>query len=313
MSERVTLVSGGAGGIGIHLVEFLSKHGETVRVLDNFSSHTRGNVAFLEKLDRVEIVEGDVKDPGAVEGALRGVDFVWHLAANPDIRKGTVETDLDMNEGPVATRNLLEQMRRQEIRRIAFSSSSVVYGYPKVFPTPEDYGPLLPESLYAASKLACEGLISAFAHTFGMQGWLFRFANVVGPGATHGVIYDFVEKLRKDPTRLEVLGDGHQSKGYLWVTDCVQAMVHATKHASDTVNFFNLAPEEQTRVSEIATLVVKAMGGTARIEYTGGKRGWPGDVPQQLLATEKIRKLGFQNRYSSREAVEMQISALLKG
>ncbi len=313
MKTKHTLVTGGAGGIGIHLVERLARDGARVRVLDNFSSGTRGNLPLLQKLPSVEILEGDVKDPGVLRKALEGVDFVWHLAANPDIRKGTVETDLDLKEGPVAIRLLLETMRTMGVKDMAFSSSSVVYGFPKVLPTPEDYGPLLPESLYAASKLGSEALLSAFVHTFGMRGWIFRFANIVGPGATHGVIYDFVAKLRKDPGRLEVLGDGRQSKGYLWVTDCVDAMLHCVEHAQEPINVFNLAPGDRIPVSEIAQLVVAAMGGQARIEYTGGSRGWAGDVPQQLLSIEKIRATGFRNRYSSREAVEMQIRAFLEG
>ncbi len=313
MTRSFTLVTGGAGGIGIHLVRDLARRGIPVRVLDNFSSGTRGNLALLQQLEGVEIVEGDVKDAATVNRALEGVDFVWHLSANPDIRKGTVETDLDLNEGPVATRTLLQGMRTKGVHSLAFSSSSVVYGFPKVFPTPEDYGPLLPESLYGASKLACEGLLSSFAHTFGMRAWIFRFANIVGPGATHGVMYDFVQKLRKDPTRLEVLGDGRQSKGYLWVTDCVAAMVHCTERSQDTVNVFNLAPGDRISVAEIAQVVVDAFGGRARIEYTGGSKGWAGDIPQQLLAIGKLQATGFRNQYTSRQAVEMQVRAFLEG
>ena len=306
------LVTGGAGGIGSHLVQGLRERGWTVRVLDNFSSGRRENLRRYAGDPRVEVVEGNVGDPRAVRDALAEVDFVWHLSANPDIRRGTRETDLDLIQGPVALRTLLEEMRVAGIRDVAFSSSSVVYGNPRVFPTPEDYGPLLPESLYGASKLACEGLLSAFAHTFGFRTWIFRFANVVGPGATHGVVYDFLEKLRKDPTRLEILGDGRQSKGYLWVTDCVDGMILATERAREPVNVFNLAPEDTVSVAEIGRIVLKETGSTARVEFTGGARGWPGDIPQQRLATDRMKSLGFSARYTSAEVIRMTVQALLK-
>ncbi len=310
MSERHALVTGGAGGIGNHLVGLLLEKGWHVRVVDNFSSGTRANLARFSGRKEFEFRELDVLDLDGLKGAMEGIDFVWHLAANPDIRKGIIETDLDLRQGPVATRNVLEAMRVRGTKGIAFSSSSTVYGFPRTFPTPEDYGPLLPESVYGGSKLACEGLISSFAHTYGMQGWIFRFANIIGPGATHGVIYDFIMKLKKDPTRLEVLGDGRQRKGYQWVTDCVGAMVHCTETANERVNVFNLAPEDTISVAEIARQVVDAWGGTARIEFTGGERGWAGDVPQQNLAIDRLRSTGFQSRYNSQEAVRKTIEVL---
>jgi UDP-glucose 4-epimerase len=307
---RKALVTGGAGGIGHFLVRELLRQGWEVRILDNFSSGTRGNVQDLTEDPRVEVLEGDVLDPPTLLRGVSGVDFVWHLSANPDVRRGKEVTDLDLEQGTVATQRVLEAMRRASVKRIGFSSSSVVYGLPTVFPTPEDYGPLLPESLYGASKLASEGLVSAFVHTFGFQAWVFRFANVCGPGATHGVIYDFLEKLRRDPHRLEVLGDGTQRKGYLHVEDCVEAMLFAAEHAKEPVNVFNLAPVDTISVAEIAQRVVAAAGTGARIEYTGGARGWAGDVPRQHLAIDRLVRLGFTPRYRSAEVVDATIRAL---
>lgn len=310
--HRLALITGGAGGIGSHLVAGLRGRGWSVRVVDNFCSGARRNLAPFAKDDAVEVRELDILDLPALKSAMAGVDMVWHLAANPDIRRGTHQTDLDLMQGPVATRNVLEAMREARVPKIAFSSSSVVYGHPKVFPTPEDYGPLLPESLYAAGKLGCEGLVSAFVHSFGFQAWIFRFANVVGPGATHGVIFDFLEKLRRDPQRLEVLGDGRQSKGYLWVTDCVDSMLHCVEKSHDPVNVFNLAPEDTISVREIAEMTIALTGSPAKIAYTGGEKGWPGDVPQQRLATDRLHATGYATRYTSRQVVEMAIRALDK-
>jgi UDP-glucose 4-epimerase len=308
--RRLALVTGGAGDIGSALVGQLRQRGWRVRVLDNFSSGRREHLAPYRSDPDVEVREGDVLDERAVRSALDSVDFVWHLSANPDIRRGTRETDLDLIQGPVATQRLLEQMRQHGIRRIAFSSSSVVYGRPRVYPTPEDYGPLVPESLYGASKLACEGLLSAFAHSFGFTTWIFRFANVVGPHASHGIVHDFLRKLQKDPSRLEVLGDGRQSKGYLWVDDCVEGMILATERSSDVVNIFNLAPDDTISVSEIARIVLEETGLRARIEYTGGERGWPGDIPRQNLDNRRLRALGFSPRRSSPEVIRQAVRVL---
>lgn len=309
-AAKWALVTGGAGGIGAFLVLALRKKGWSVRVLDNLSSGKLANLAAVREDPQVEVVRQDVTDLAALLPHFKGVEFVWHLSANPDVRRGGQETDLDLRQGTVATRNVLEAMRQHHVEKIAFSSSSVVYGHPKVFPTPEDYGPLHPESLYGASKLASEALITAFCHSFGLRSWIFRFANVVGPGATHGVIYDFLLKLQRTPDRLEVLGDGRQSKGYLWVEDCVDAMVFATEHADQRINVFNLAPEDQISVAEIARRVVDLTGAKARVEFTGGERGWPGDVPVQLLSVARLKALGFSAKYSSGEVVDKAIRTL---
>jgi UDP-glucose 4-epimerase len=201
-------------------------------------------------------------------------------------------------------------MRKHHVAWIGFSSSSVVYGLPTVFPTPENYGPLLPESQYGAHKLASEAMISAFCHSYGIDGTIYRFANIIGPGMTHGVIFDFLKKLERDPKRLEVLGDGHQAKSYLWTADCVSGMLLGREKGQRPIDVFNLGTETQVSAGEIAKRVVAACGGTARIEMTGGERGWVGDIPRQLLSSAKIQALGWRPQLSSSEAVDRAIASL---
>src|SRR5256886_12875831 len=187
-------------------------------------------------------------------------DCVWHIAANSDISFGTTYTDFDLKGGTLVTYNVLEAMRRCGTREILFSSSGAVYGEPAVLPTPEDYGPLFPISLYAASKIACEGLITAFAHNYDIRAWIFRFGNIVGPFPTRGVIYDFIQKLRRDPTRLQILGDGTQAKPYVHVEDCLDGMMFGYRSARERINCYNLAVGDQTSVNEIARWIIEAMG-----------------------------------------------------
>jgi UDP-glucose 4-epimerase len=301
------IVTGGAGAIGTVLSEALARRGQEVRVLDNLSSALPTTSSHLAKVRGIQLHQIDVRDLTSTAPLFRGANGVWHLAANPDIRRGTEDPRLDLEHGVLATFNVLEAARRNDVPKVHFSSSSVVYGLPDRFPTPEDYGPLCPQSIYGGTKLAGEALLSAFCHSYGMEGHIFRFANVIGPQMTHGVIYDFFEKLRKDPSRLEVLGDGRQAKSYLRVEDCVEAMLLASDRAHDRVNIFNLGTPDQTSVKEIAELVVAAHRNSAQIVYTGGDRGWVGDIPVQLLAIERIRKVGWQPRYSSGEAVRRTI------
>jgi UDP-glucose 4-epimerase len=304
---RPVVVTGGAGAIGSVLVRALADDGHDVRVVDNFSSGRRDHLPADG--GRVTVTPADLR-VDAPFAAFRGAESVWHLAANPDIRLGTIEPSTDLEHGTVATFHVLEAARRADVKRVLFSSSSVVYGMPTQFPTPEGYGPLLPESLYGASKLASEGLLSAYAHCYGLRAYVFRFANIIGPRMTHGVIYDFFQKLRRDPTRLEVLGDGRQAKSYLWVDDCVEGMRLAERSSHDLVNVFNLGTADQVSVRSIAERVVAAFGGTARIEYAGGERGWAGDIPRQLLAIDRISALGWAPRRNSSAAVDASIEAL---
>ncbi len=304
------VITGGAGAIGSSLAKRLWASGRSVRIVDNLSSGRRALLASLEGKERFHFAQQDLRDRSAFEGELEGSGDVWHLAANPDIRLGTDDPRVDFEHGTLATFNVLEAARRADVQRVLFASSSVVYGLPAVFPTPEEYGPLLPQSQYGAAKLAAEALLSAYCHSYGLRGCIFRFANIVGPAVTHGVIPDFLRKLQKDPTTLEVLGDGRQAKSYLWIDDCLDAMVLAADRAAGPVSVFNLGTNEQVAVREIAERVVRALGGHARITYTGGSQGWPGDIPRQLLAIERISALGWRPKLSASEAVDRTIQTL---
>jgi UDP-glucose 4-epimerase len=299
------LVTGGAGFVGSHMAARLVREGHTVTCYDNLSLGRREFLEDLIDTGRCTLVEADLLDRKDVACAMTGHDLVIHLAANSDIFRGLEDTELDLNQGVLATFSVLEAMRRTGIKRLIFSSSSVVYGEPTVIPTPEDYGPLLPISFYGASKLGCEGLITAYGHNFGIQSWLYRFGNIVGPNATHGVILDFVRKLKADPARLEVLGDGRQAKPYLHVSDCVDGMLYGFAHAKEWANIFNLAVNDRVDVATIARIVIEKMGcAGAKIEYTGGERGWPGDVPRVDLSPERLARLGWRASMTSRRAVE---------
>ena len=311
---RSILVTGGAGFIGSHLVDRLIESNR-VTVLDNFSS---GKMEFIEGHipdSKFRLVEADLLDRRAVEAALEGIDLVIHLAANPDVKIGAEDTRTHLDQNVIATYNLLDSMRKMGVSEIAFTSTSTVYGEAKIVPTPEDYGPLLPISLYGASKLACEALISAFCATFDMRSWIFRFANIVGERGTHGVIVDFIRKLETNPETLEILGSGKQRKSYLLVQDCVEAMIFALEKARDGVNVFNVGSTDSVDVTEIADVVVDKMGLLGvEYRYTGGVdgRGWKGDVKTMLLSIEALEKLGWSPSRSSREAIEAAAEAVLR-
>jgi len=298
------LVTGGGGFIGSHLVDALVEQGNEVRVIDNFSS---GREEFLSHHDgngSVEVHRGDLLDQGAVIAAMEGVETVHHLAANPDIRLGIEFTDTDLRQGTIATYNVLEAMRIAEVHRISFASSCAVYGEADVMPTPEDYGPVMPISLYGASKLAGEALITAWAGTFGAQGFIHRFANIVGPRGTHGVIFDFIHKLKRDPARLEVLGDGNQEKSYMSAHDCVQSMIHVIGLGGDGPVLNNLGTGDTCSVSRIAEIVIEESGlEGVSIDFTGGDRGWAGDVPKTYLDVTKLLDTGFEPTTMSEQAV----------
>ena len=301
------VVTGGAGAIGSWLVRILLQRNATVRVIDNLST---GRRELLPDSASLSFTTADLRYPGPWSEALSDASAVWHLAANPDIRLGTADPRVDVENGTLATFHVLEAARRYDVPSVVYSSSSVVYGQATVFPTPEEYGPLLPESMYAAGKLAAEGLVSAYAHSYGIRAHLYRFANIIGPGMGHGILPDFFAKLRADPTRLEVLGDGHQAKSYLRTEDCVDAMLVGVERAHEPVNVFNLGNSDRITVREIAEKVVAVHGGRARIEYTGGPKGWIGDVPQQLLAIDRIRRLGWAPRLNSAGAIDRTIAEL---
>ena len=311
--EYVHLVTGGAGFIGSHLVDALVDRGYKVRVIDNFSS---GRESFLSHHDgngAVEVFKGDLLDNGAVLSAMDGIETVHHLAANPDIRLGTEVTDTDLKQGTIATYNVLEAMRVCGVKRISFSSTSAIYGEATEMPTSETYGPTLPISLYGASKLACEALITAWIGTFGAQGFIHRFANIVGPRGTHGVIFDFIHKLKRNPSELEVLGDGRQEKSYMEVGDCVDAILHVMDTQNEPLNLFNLGSHDTCSVRRIAEIVVEETGySDANIVYTGGSRGWAGDIPRAMLGIDKMLSTGFNVKYNSEDAVRHTARVLIE-
>ena len=307
------LVTGGAGFIGSHLVDRLVSRGDEVVVVDNLSS---GVLEFIQgHIDSGAVVfhNVDLKDLESIKPIFNGIEMVYHLAANPDIRLGTRITDTDLKEGTIATYNVLESMRLANVEKLAFASSSVVYGENAPMPTPENHGPCLPISLYGASKQAGEGLIGSWVGTFNLQAWIFRFANIIGERGTHGVIFDFIHKLKADPSRLEVLGNGLQEKSYMEVGDCVDGILHVIENTSDRINLFYMGSNDTCSVRNIAAIVVKETGcDGASIEYTGGDRGWAGDIPKAMLSINRLKDLGFKVNYDSEEAVAHTTRVLIK-
>ncbi|HVB59362.1 MAG TPA: SDR family NAD(P)-dependent oxidoreductase [Candidatus Acidoferrales bacterium] len=304
-------VTGGAGFIGSNLTERLVAEGHGVTVYDDLSAGSREFLRECEKSAQFRFVEADLLDLPKLTKAIEGHEAVFHLAANSDITESRRQSDLDLRQGTLATYNVLEAMRRTGVSRFVFSSSSVVYGEPSVVPTPENYGPLFPISLYGASKLACEGLISAFCHNYGLQAWIFRFANICGRHGTHGVIVDFIHKLQKNSRQLEILGDGQQAKPYLHVQECVDGILFGWRHASEQLNCFNLGCEGNTAVSKIAKMLLATMKlPGVELIYTGGKRGWVGDVPQVSLDCGKLERLGWKASMKSDEAVQRAVEEL---
>lgn len=299
-----TFITGGAGFIGSHLADILLKNGHSVTIYDNLSS---GDKRFIEHNLPNKVftfIEADLLDRSQIQKEITGHDVVFHLAANPHVRLGETQTDLDLNQGILATYNVLEAMRHEGIKKIVFSSSSVVYGETNEPSLPETYGPTMPISLYGAGKLGAEGLISAFCGTFDFQTWIYRFANVVGARGTHGVIVDFIDKLKKNPKELEILGNGKQCKPYLYVSDCVNGILFGFIHSHEKVNLFNLSCDSMTTVTRIAEIVTEEMElKNVTFTYTGGIRGWKGDVPRFQLDAAKINNLGWKATLTSDEAV----------
>ena len=315
----IHFVCGGAGFIGSNLCDRLlssCKDKDKVVVYDNFSS---GRMEFLDgcrKDSRLKIVRGDLLDSGKLGRAMKGADVVWHLAANPDVRVGAEDTYVHVEQNILATRNVLEAMRKNKIGRIAFTSTSTVYGEAEVIPTPESYGPCVPISLYGASKLACEALISSYCFTFDMSCVIYRFANCVGRRGTHGVIFDFVNKLRDDPKELEILGDGRQNKSYFLVDDCVDVMIHTQGMQKKRVEIYNVGSSDMITVTELAKIVVSELGlSGVKFRYTGGVdggRGWKGDVKVMLLSVERLSGAGYEMKCGSSGAVREAVRCMVE-
>jgi len=305
-------VTGGAGFIGSCVVDRMIGKDE-VTVYDNLSSGREEFVSHHFGKKKFKFVKADLLDLESVVREMMGHDAVWHIAANPDIRKGTESTRYDLEQNTLATYNTLEAARRNDIDSFVFSSTSTIYGPARVIPTPEDYGPCLPISLYGASKLACEGLISAYSALYGMRAWIFRFANIIGQRGTHGILPDLVEKLNRDRSKLEVLGDGNQRKSYLLVEETVDGMFFGFEKAKEQLNYFNLGSNDQITVKRIVEILLEEADlKSAKIAYTGGESGWKGDVPRFLLSPEKMAKLGWRAKHSSEEAVRIAARITVK-
>lgn len=312
---RVCIV-GGAGFIGSHFVGRLlgDPSVEAVTVYDNFTSgrdwHLAGHIAD----PRLRVVRGDVGDLVALTEAMKGSETVIHLASNPDIARAATEPSIDFDEGTRLTHHVVEAMRMSGAHRILYASGSGVYGDLGEYEAPEDYGPLIPASTYGASKLAGEALIASYCFMFGLVGCAFRFGNVVGAHQTHGVGFDFLRRLLDDPTQLEILGDGSQSKSYIHVTDVMEAVLLAARKAPRPFAVFNVATGDYVTVREIADLCVDVLGreaGSTNYSFTGGDRGWKGDVPIVRLNTDRIRALGWSNAMTTREALRASLVSML--
>lgn len=296
------LVTGGAGFIGSHLVDRLLAAGQRVVAYDDLST---GQPEFLAEARRhasFELVRGDTLDAERLAAAMQGCDAVFHFAAHADVRSGPQHPRRDLEQNANATLGVLEAMRRTGTRRIAFASSGAVYGEPATFPTPEICPFPTQTSLYGASKLAAEGLISAYCHAFDFEAHVFRFVSVLGPRYSHGHVFDFYRKLRADPEQIEVLGDGRQRKSYLHVDDCVDAVLLAMREARQRLNLFNLGTDESCTVDESLDWICAELRLCPRRRYTGGMRGWVGDSPYVLLDASRMRTLGWKPRFSIRES-----------
>ena len=303
-------VTGAAGFIGSTLTDRLLDAGSSVMGYDNFST---GRPEFLEsarKSGRFDLCEGDLLALAKLKTAMAGADAVFHLAANADVRHGPEHTRKDLEQNTIGTANVLEAMKECGVRRIAFASTGSVYGEPDVFPTPENAPFPVQTSLYAASKLAAEGLIAAYCEAFGMQSWIFRFVSILGERYTHGHIIDFYRQLTEHPETLRVLGNGKQRKSYLYVQDCVDAILLALERAKAKVNLFNLGTDEYCMVDDSIGWIAGRLGLDPVREYTGGERGWVGDSPFIFLNCSWIRGLGWQPRLSIREGVERTVAYL---
>ncbi len=303
-------VSGGAGFIGSNLVDRLLDVGHEVTVYDNLSTGLLQFLEYARDFDRFRLVEGDLLDEGSLSEAISGHEFVFHLAANADVRFGTEHPRRDLEQNTIVTNNVLEAMRKNGISKIAFASTGSVYGDATVIPTPENAAFPIQTSLYAASKLAGEGLIAAYCGGFGFQSWIFRFVSILGERYTHGHVFDFYRKLKQNPSRLEVLGNGKQRKSYLYIQDCIDAMLFALEKSNESVNVLNLGVDGYCEVNDSIGWICEELEVAPKLEYSGGDRGWIGDNPFIFLDTSKIRDLGWKPKLSIQDGVLKTIQYL---
>jgi UDP-glucose 4-epimerase len=305
MTIRRACITGGAGFIGSNLADRLHAGGSEVVVVDSFRTGRREFLAGLMNRPGFSLVEGDVLDPGVIGRAVEGCDWVFHLQANADVRGGLEHPTLDLELNTVATSRVLEAARCAGVRRVLFASTGSVYGEPRQFPTPEDAAFPMQTSYYGASKLAGEGLVEAYCEGFGFSGVICRFVSILGERYTHGHVSDFFRSLRRDPSTLSVLGDGTQTKSYLYVQDCISAMLRATEHHADEpgAHIYNLGTDETITVDQSVGVITGCLGVTPVIKHTGGQRGWVGDSPLIHLDTTRIRSLGWQPQVTIRDAI----------
>ena len=303
-------VSGGAGFIGSNLVDRLLDLGHEVTVYDNLSTGLLQFLEYARDFDRFRLVKGDLLDEDSLSEAITGHEFVFHLAANADVRFGTEHPRRDLEQNTIVTYNILEAMRNHGIRKIAFASTGSVYGEATVIPTPEGAPFPIQTSLYAASKLAGEGMIAAYCEGFGFQSWIFRFVSILGERYTHGHVFDFYRELKQNPSRLEVLGNGKQRKSYLYIQDCIDAILLALEKSNESVNVLNLGVDGYCEVNDSIGWICEELGVSPKLEYTGGDRGWIGDNPFIFLDTSKIRDLGWKPKLSIKDGVLKTIQYL---
>ncbi|MDQ3021680.1 MAG: NAD-dependent epimerase/dehydratase family protein [Bacteroidota bacterium] len=305
-------IIGGAGFIGSHLCrKILNEDRESrITIFDNFSSGKKWHLSEIINNKNLQIIEADVKDIDVLTDSIKGFEIVYHFASNPDIAKAMTQPDIDFWEGTYLTNNVLEAMRKSGVKNLLYASGSGVYGDVKYIETDEDYSPQLPVSTYGASKLSCEALISSYCYMFDMNAAAFRFANVVGPNQTHGVGYDFIKKLLTNDSRLEIMGDGTQSKSYIYVNDVLNAMSLIEKNLKG-YSYFNVSTQDNITVTEIADIAIDILK-LQNVEYiyAGGDRGWKGDVPIVRLNSDKIRSKGWSNKYSSAEAIHLSVQSI---
>jgi len=319
MNQTRAVVSGGAGFIGSHLTEKLLKENFVV-ILDNLSGGKLENIKHLQNIPSLTIIQEDLKEPKNLRQIVHKCGIIFHLAANPEVRASETDTKVHFQENILATFNLLEAVRQSKTPKlIVFTSSSTVYGEPTQIPTPENYAPLVPISTYGASKLACEALISSYAHTFNHRALILRLANIIGPKSNHGVIVDFIKKINTNPKELEILGDGNQEKSYMYITDCIEAIMHLTKRfieSTEKVAIYNIGSCDKIIVKEIAEIVAHEMRRPdIRYVFTGGVdggRGWKGDVKTMQLDIQKLLAAGWKPKYTSRQAVKLATIALVR-
>jgi len=303
-------ISGGAGFIGSNLSDRLLKEGHGVTVFDNLST---GSIRFLEQardFEKFSLIEGDLLDENLLSRALKDHEMVFHLAANADVRFGINHPKRDLEQNTIATFNILECMRQNGIKQIAFASTGSVYGETEVIPTPENAPFPIQTSLYASSKLAGEALISSYCEAFDFQSWIFRFVSILGERYTHGHVFDFYKKIKKDPKKLEVLGNGKQRKSYLYVQDCLDAIICALDKSNNNVNIFNLGVDTYCEVNDSIKWICNDLDVSPMLEYSGGDRGWIGDNPFIFLDTQKIKSLGWEPKFSIQEGVQKTIQFL---